>query len=298
MKIPSFPLDLDQIQNGTQNIFKNIGNFCKESADGFVIRFVSTVIFLQGEHTVFVGVKLGRESACCFLQCQGANAVRTELCKLATVGHAHGDAVHVARVAAGVFMAEESAAMAEPQGTCWIIDPVDGTTNFAHRFADTATSVALWEHGRVVFGAVSAPMRGERYAAEQGRGAWLNGRRLSVSAVDSCAEALAATGFPYSVRKDMDAVLRDLRILLGSTIGVRRCGSAALDLCFVASGSFDAYFEGWIKPWDVAAGWLLVEEAGGRVSGRDGRPYRFHTPILASNGHIHEELVTLLRLDS
>lgn len=201
-------------------------------------------------------------------------------------------------VPGAVFMAEESAAMAEPQGTCWIIDPVDGTTNFAHRFADTATSVALWEHGRVVFGAVSAPMRGERYAAEQGRGAWLNGRRLSVSAVDSCAEALAATGFPYSVREDMDAVLRDLRILLGSTIGVRRCGSAALDLCFVSSGSFDAYFEGWIKPWDVAAGWLLVEEAGGRVSGRDGGPYRFHTPILASNGHIHEELVTLLRLDS
>ena len=200
-------------------------------------------------------------------------------------------------VPGAVFMAEESAVMAEPEGTCWIIDPVDGTTNFAHRFADTATSVALWEGGRVVFGAVSAPMRGERYAAERGRGAWLNGKRLSVSPVGTCAEALAATGFPYSVREDMDTVLRDMRILLGNTIGVRRCGSAALDLCFVASGVFDAYFEGWIKPWDVAAGWLLVEEAGGRVSGRNGGPYRFHTPILATNGHVHEEMVELLRLE-
>lgn len=201
-------------------------------------------------------------------------------------------------VPGAVFMAEESASITEPQGLCWIIDPVDGTTNFAHRFADTATSVALWEDGRVVLGAVSAPMRGERYVAEQGRGAWLNGRRLSVSTVDTCAEALVATGFPYSVREDMDTVLRDLRILLGNTIGVRRCGSAALDLCFVASGSFDAYFEGWIKPWDVAAGWLLVEEAGGRISGRDGTPYRFNTPILASNGHVHDAMVEILRLDA
>lgn len=200
-------------------------------------------------------------------------------------------------VPGAVFMAEESASLAEPEGVCWIIDPVDGTTNFAHRFADTGTSVALWENGRVVFGAVSAPMRGERYVAELGKGAWLNGKRLAVSTVETCAEALVATGFPYSVREDMDAVLRDMRTLLGTTIGVRRCGSAALDLCFVASGSFDAYFEGWIKPWDVAAGWLLVEEAGGRVSGRAGESYRFHTPILASNGLIHEEMIAHLRLN-
>ena len=195
------------------------------------------------------------------------------------------------------FMAEESATQTLPSGSCWIIDPVDGTTNFAHHFGDTATSVALWEDGRVVFGAVSAPVRGERYVAERGRGAWLNGRPLRVSDVSSCDEALVATGFPYSVHEDMDAVLRDMRILLDTTIGVRRCGSAALDMCFVACGSFDAYFEGWIKPWDIAAGWVLVEEAGGRVSGREGEKYRFHTPILASNGAVHEEMLRNLRLD-
>ena len=200
-------------------------------------------------------------------------------------------------VPGAVFMAEESASMARPEGTCWIIDPVDGTTNFAHRFGDTVTSVALWEDGQVVLGAISAPIRGERYAAERGRGAWLNGRRITVSKVETCEEALVATGFPYSVRENMDIVLRDMRTLLDTTVGVRRCGAAALDMCFVACGSFDAYFEGWIKPWDVAAGWLLVEEAGGRVTGRSGEPYEFNTPILASNGLVHEEMIRNLRLD-
>lgn len=195
-----------------------------------------------------------------------------------------------------VFMAEESASIDRPQGTCWIIDPVDGTTNFAHGFGDTATSVALWENGEVVLGVISAPVRGERYIAEKGKGAWLNGKRIHVSGISSCDEALVATGFPYSVREDMDAVLRDMRTLLATTIGVRRCGAAALDLCFVASGAFDAYFEGWIKPWDVAAGWLLVEEAGGKVTGRDGDRYEFHTPILATNGLIHGEMCANLRL--
>lgn len=195
------------------------------------------------------------------------------------------------------FMAEESALSLSPEGTCWIIDPVDGTTNFAHHFGDTATSVALWENGRVVLGAVSAPVRGERYVAERGKGAWLNGKRLHVSDTASCADALVATGFPYSVHEDMDQVLRDMRILLDSTVGVRRCGSAALDMCFVACGSFDAYFEGWIKPWDIAVGWLLVEEAGGMVTGREGNPYVFNTPILASNGLVHGEMLRNLSLD-
>lgn len=200
-------------------------------------------------------------------------------------------------VPGAVFMAEESSSTLLPSGTCWIIDPVDGTTNFAHHFGDTATSVALWENGQVVFGAVSAPVRGERYVAERGRGAWLNGRALRTSDITLCEDALVATGFPYSVHEDMDEVLRDMRTLLDATVGVRRCGSAALDMCFVACGSFDAYFEGWIKPWDIAAGWVLVEEAGGRVTGRDGSPYRFNTPILASNGLVHEEMIRHLALE-
>lgn len=195
------------------------------------------------------------------------------------------------------FMAEESASSLCPTDTCWIIDPVDGTTNFAHHFADTATSVALWENGRVVLGVVSAPVRGERYVAELGKGAWLNGNPMHTSSVASCKDALVATGFPYSVHEDMDAVLRDMRILLDTTVGVRRCGSAALDMCFVASGCFDAYFEGWIKPWDIAAGWLLVEEAGGKVTGRSGENYEFNTPILASNGFVHDEMIRNLSLE-
>lgn len=201
-------------------------------------------------------------------------------------------------VPSACFMAEESAKEKLPSGTCWIIDPVDGTTNFAHHFGDTATSVALWENGQVVFGAVSAPVRGERYVAERGKGAWLNGSPIHVSGISSCADALVATGFPYSVHEDMDEVLRTMRILLDTTIGVRRCGSAALDMCFVACGSFDAYFEGWIKPWDIAAGWILVEESGGMVSGKNGSPYRFHTPILASNGVLHEDMVRVLSDDA
>ena len=199
-------------------------------------------------------------------------------------------------VPGAAFMAEESATSLCPESTCWIIDPVDGTTNFAHHFGDTATSVALWENGRIELGVVSAPVRGERYVAERGKGAWLNGKRMQVSDISCCDDALAATGFPYSVHEDMDEVLRDMRILLDTTVGVRRCGSAALDMCFVASGSFDAYFEGWIKPWDIAAGWILVEEAGGKVTGRDGKEYRFNTPILASNGLVHSEMLKNLAL--
>lgn len=206
---------------------------------------------------------------------------------------------HLQNIVPGAsFLAEESAVSLYPDGsTCWIIDPVDGTTNFAHHFGDTATSVALWENGRIELGVVSAPVRGERYVAERGRGAWLNGKRIQVSGISACREALVATGFPYSVHKNMDAVLRDMRILLDTTVGVRRCGSAALDMCFVASGCFDAYFEGWIKPWDIAAGWILVEEAGGLVTGRDGKTYTFNTPILASNGHVHNEMLGYLAME-
>ena len=195
------------------------------------------------------------------------------------------------------FLAEESVAepgCAVPAGRCWIIDPVDGTTNFAHGIPLTATSVALWDEGAVQFGVVTVPVWGQVFAAERGRGAWLNGERLAVSRVDACAEALVETGFPYTVREDMPFVLHDLKMLLSHCVGVRRGGSAALDLCWVAAGHFDGYFECGLKPWDVAAGWLMVEEAGGRVSARDGAPYVFHGPILATNGLIHDEMQRIL----
>lgn len=198
------------------------------------------------------------------------------------------------------FLAEESAEALVPEGRCWVIDPVDGTTNFAHGIPLTATSVALWDQGQVQFGIVTVPVWEQIFVAERGQGAWLNGERLAVSRVDVCAEALVETGFPYTLREDMPFLLHDLKMLLSHCVGVRRGGSAALDLCWVAAGHFDGYFECGLKPWDVAAGWLMVEEAGGRVTARDGSPYVFHGPILATNGLIHQEMQHILapgRLD-
>lgn len=192
------------------------------------------------------------------------------------------------------ILAEESATALVPEGRCWVIDPVDGTTNFAHGVPLTATSVAMWDKGQVEFGIVSAPIMGETYVAERGKGAWLNGSPLHVSDISVCAEALVETGFPYNTRDIMPSLLHDVHALLTHCIGVRRGGSAALDLCWVAAGRFDGYFERGLKPWDVAAGWLMVEEAGGTVSARSG-PYVFHGPILATNSLIHAEMQDFLK---
>ena len=192
------------------------------------------------------------------------------------------------------FLAEESATALVPEGRCWVIDPVDGTTNFAHGIPLTTTSVALWDNGQVQFGVVSVPVWHQTYITERGKGAWMDGERLSVSSVDTCAEALVETGFPYTTRDDMPFLLHDMKMLLAHCVGVRRGGSAALDLCWVAAGHFDGYFECGLKPWDVAAGWLMVEEAGGRVTNREGGPYIFHGPILATNNRIHKEMQQIL----
>ncbi|EGY27347.1 inositol monophosphatase family protein [Desulfovibrio sp. A2] len=195
------------------------------------------------------------------------------------------------------FMAEESATSREPRGTCWIIDPIDGTTNFAHSLPFVATSVGLWHEGRVELGIVNAPVLGECFWAVRGGGAFCNGDPLSVSDRAPLEQAVVATGFPYTIQEDVDTVLARLRKALVTTRGVRRCGAAAIDLAFVASGRFDAFYEADLKPWDTAAGWLLVEEAGGRVTGFDGAPYDFtNEGILASNGRVHEAMREVLAL--
>lgn len=195
------------------------------------------------------------------------------------------------------FMAEESATSREPRGTCWIIDPIDGTTNFAHSLPFVATSVGLWHEGRVELGIVNAPVLGECFWAVRGGGAFCNGDPLSVSDRAPLEQAVVATGFPYTIQEDVDTVLARLRKALVTTRGVRRCGAAAIDLAFVASGRFDAFYEADLKPWDTAAGWLLVEEAGGRVTGFDGAPYDFtNEGILASNGLVHEAMREVLAL--
>lgn len=194
------------------------------------------------------------------------------------------------------MLAEETASGTQPGELTWIIDPVDGTTNFAHGFPFVCTSVALWRDGRVVLGIVNAPVLGECFTAAEEEGAWLNGQPISVSREEDLEASLIATGFPYGIREKVEAITANLTRMLVHTRGVRRAGSAALDLAYTACGRFDGFYESDLKPWDTAAGWLLVREAGGRVSSYDSKiPYTLGLPsILASNGRIHEAMSALL----
>jgi len=194
------------------------------------------------------------------------------------------------------FLAEESAESLDPGSLTWIIDPVDGTTNFAHRLPFVATSVALWHNGQSVLGFVNAPVMGEMFSAVRGGGAFLNGAPIGVSKVDVLEDSLVATGFPYTVREDIRGLMAHLENMLLHTQGVRRPGAASIDLAYTASGRFDAFYEIGLKPWDTAAGWLLVEEAGGRVTCFDQHePYHLRSrSILASNGLLHPAVAGLL----
>ncbi|MBG0789987.1 MAG: inositol monophosphatase [Desulfovibrionaceae bacterium] len=194
------------------------------------------------------------------------------------------------------FLAEETANDTRPGELTWIIDPLDGTTNFAHNLPFVANSIALWHEDRVVLGAINLPLMGELFTAVEGQGAYLNDAPISVSGEDVMERCLLATGFPYDINAYLEPVIKNLRRLLPLAQGIRRPGAAALDLAFVACGRYDGFYENALNPWDTAAGLLLVREAGGRVSEFDAAvPYRFGaTSILATNGRIHEELSALL----
>lgn len=172
------------------------------------------------------------------------------------------------------FMAEESYAGGglEQAGDepIWIIDPVDGTTNFAHKIPFVASSVALWQGGKTVLGIVNAPLLGECFWAARGQGAFCNGEAIQVSGQTELGKALVATGFPYTIAQDADKLTGMLNLVLKVAQGVRRCGAASIDLAYLASGRYDAFYENGLKAWDVAAGMLLIEEAGGLVSRYDG----------------------------
>ena len=177
----------------------------------------------------------------------------------------------------------------------WIVDPLDGTTNYAHGYPAFCVSVALEHLGRVCLGVVYDPLRDELFAAERGEGATLNGRRVRVSETDDLNRALLCTGFPYDVRERNDFA-RHFRNFIMSAQSVRRDGTAALDLAYVAAGRFDGFYEEGLRPWDVAAGVLLVEEAGGRVTHYDGKPFQIYTPpIAASNGLVHDAMLEVLQ---
>jgi myo-inositol-1(or 4)-monophosphatase len=177
----------------------------------------------------------------------------------------------------------------------WVFDPLDGTTNYAHGLPIFCSSLALEIDGRSDVAAIYDPTRDELFTAERGGGAHLNGQLLTVSSSTTLIEALLVTGFPYDVHEKAGDLVALFGAFLGRARAVRRLGSAALDLCYVAAGRFDAFWEQHLKPWDVAAGALIVEEAGGRVTGMDGSPFDpAAAHLVASNGHIHEEMTRLI----
>jgi myo-inositol-1(or 4)-monophosphatase len=176
----------------------------------------------------------------------------------------------------------------------WVVDPLDGTTNYAHGFPFYCVSIGLEVEAKLALGVVYSPSMDELFVAEAGRGATLNNRPIHVSDTDDLSRALLATGFPYD-RTKFDHALRSFDALSRRTQAVRRVGSAALELCYVACGRLDAYWEHQIKPWDVAAGALLVTEAGGKISSTDGSPFSLEAgQVLSSNGTLHAAVVDAL----
>jgi myo-inositol-1(or 4)-monophosphatase len=197
------------------------------------------------------------------------------------------------RILAEELGGEQQGERASPY--CWIFDPVDGTTNYAHGMPIFCSSLALEIDGRVELGAVYDPTRRELFTAERGGGARLNGMPLHVSTADALIDSMLCTGFPYHVHDIVDEVVGLFASFVGRARAVRRLGSAAIDLCYVAAGRLDGFWERFLSPWDIAAGALIVEEAGGRVSDFDGGPFDARgREVVASNGLIHADMLATI----
>ena len=178
----------------------------------------------------------------------------------------------------------------------WIVDPLDGTTNFLHGLPHWAVSIALEHKGEIVAAVVFDPAKDEIYWSEKGAGAWMNESRIRVSARKSMSEALLATGVPFGTKKTLPATMRDLARLMPATAGVRRWGAASLDLAYVAAGRYDGYWERELSAWDMAAGLLLVREAGGLIGAvREGRDILESGSVIAANADLFEPLAGILR---
>ncbi len=195
------------------------------------------------------------------------------------------------------ILAEESGnAVVDGNSTWkWIIDPLDGTTNFAHGYPCFCVTIALEHEGKIVVGVTYDPTRDEMFSAERGHGANLNNKQIRVSDTAKLSDALIVTGFPYNFAKKPDFVQNLSKILLKAR-GVRRDGSAAIDMAYVACGRFDGFWEEGLNAWDMAAGTLFIEEAGGTVTYYDGSQFSiYQPPICASNGLIHNEMLQILK---
>jgi myo-inositol-1(or 4)-monophosphatase len=213
---------------------------------------------------------------------------RSEACLLARIAE---------RFPGHAVLAEESGAREGlgADGVRWIVDPLDGTTNFAHNYPFFAVSVGVEAGGRLVAGAVYDPVRDEMFAAAHGAGASMNGERIRVSEIARVGDALLVTGFPYDVRERPRRYLDPFAAFLVRAQGIRRDGSAALNLCYLACGRFDGFWELSLSPWDMAAGALIVREAGGEITRFDGGEFRLDgREILATNGRLHAEMREIL----
>jgi myo-inositol-1(or 4)-monophosphatase len=193
-------------------------------------------------------------------------------------------------------LAEELGGSGEvPRGPCWVFDPIDGTTNFAHGLPIFCASVALEIDGEAEVAAVYDPTRKELFTAERSGGAFLNGQSIRVSSAGELVDAMLVTGFPYDVHERVDEIVGLFGAFVGRARAVRRLGSAAIDLCYVAAGRLDAFWESDLKPWDIAGGSLIVQEAGGRVTDMTGGRFRSRArSVLASNGLLHEPMLKVI----
>ncbi len=193
------------------------------------------------------------------------------------------------------ILAEESGEHKSDSEYTWVIDPIDGTTNFAHGLPIFSVSIGVTKGDEIVAGAIYDVMRDVMYSTEKGAGAFRNGEKINVNDRNDLKESLIVTGFPYNTDKESERNKRHFLSMLDECRGVRRLGSAAIDLCFVAEGIFDGFWESRLHPWDVCAGYLLIEEAGGRISNYANEDITiFSTETLASNGKIHAQMSELL----
>jgi myo-inositol-1(or 4)-monophosphatase len=195
-----------------------------------------------------------------------------------------------------VLAEELGGARVAPRGPCWIFDPIDGTTNYAHGLPIFCSSLAFEIDGVTEIGAIYDPTRKELFTAERGGGAFLNGRPLHVSPADTLVDAMLVTGFPYDVHQRVDEIVGLFAAFVARARAVRRLGSAAIDLCYVAAGRMDGFWESDLKPWDIAAGALIVVEAGGRVTTLSGEPFQSRSgEVLATNGHLHDAMIETIQ---